>query len=116
MNVGDLVAIIKAPHKFGERNEDIHVGDIAEVCVDIGTCERMGWVNTVGLKFDHKIHAGHDCSYCIETDEDGWDGYRISGCDTGYGWFLSTDCLQLVGRSGEDNFEFDVDDIKTLMQ
>lgn len=87
--VGDRVVCIE-DNPYG--NEDIFVGSTGTVCVE--DCD-----GDVGVCWDDKIDAGHDC-----------DG----ACEYGFGWYVYPDNIELDTEAYKP-FEFDEDEFNKLV-
>lgn len=111
LKIGDVVEIVRSPSLTGEINREICVGDIAEVCVDNSVCMALG-DKRIGIKFYFKIPNGHSCRY-----QHSQSGAFMSGCEDGYGWFMSKSCVRPIKDEDENsNMVMDIEDFNALLQ
>lgn len=112
LKIGDVVEVVKLPINFGQINKSIHIGDLAEVCVDDLVCGNLGgYRGSVGVKFYKKIDAGHSCVYKSRKTR----SYE-RGCENGYGWFISKSCVRKYEEDNDGlNVVVDINDLYDLL-
>ena len=90
--VGDRVVLM---NDEPAKNPDLSIGDEGTICAIVD--------REIGVRWDHKVQYGHDCSY--------GDGEK---CEIGYGWWVFDSQIE-PGESDDLAFEIDEDRFISLI-